>query len=186
MKICQPLVAVTFIAAAVCLALVPAPAAQTLSILPDSTQVSDGTEFTLEVAVSGGVTELMGWDIAVTFDSEVLELLSVDEGSLPLLSGYSTFFFWYDGVLATDSVHVNGAILGDTVDGPGTLFTLTFKGHATTDPTVTYVNIGYSLMRTGVNMDIAHDVENARVEILLGVSTEVTSWGAIKSMYAGH
>jgi hypothetical protein len=186
MKICQPLVAVALMAIAICAGMVTAPAAQTLSILPDSTQVSDGTEFTLEIAVSGGVTSLMGWDIAVTFDSDALELVSVDEGSLPLFSGYPTFFFWYGGVLATDSVHVNGAILGDTVDGPGTLFTLTFEGHAVTDPTVTYVNIAYSVMRTGVNMDIAHDVENAVVEVLLGVSTETASWGVIKSLYAGH
>jgi hypothetical protein len=173
---------ITVFVALGCLA--PAAGAQTplLSVDPDSVIVSDGTAFTLDIVISAEATELMGYNIAVVFDSDVIELSSVNEGSLPLTSGYTTFFYSYD-TGAADSVHVNGAILGNTVDGPGVLFTLEFEATPANGVEETDVDIAYSVLRTGVNEDIVHDVQHGYVRVVTPVRTEVVTWGVVKGLY---
>jgi hypothetical protein len=154
-----------------------------LSVDPDTTVVSDGTVFTLDIAISAEVAELMGWDIAIVFNSSVIELLSVSEGALPLTSGFETFFYTYDTGVPADSVRVNGAILGHTVDGPGVLFTLEFKAKPANGTHDTDVEIVFSDLRTGVNGAIAHGVGNGYVKVITPVATETASWGFVKNLY---
>jgi hypothetical protein len=151
-------------------------------IHPDSSYVPHNTVFTLEVRVSAATTSLMGYNIAVTFDPSILQLQSVDEGSLPLTSGYTTFFHWLNPA-STDSVHVNGAILGNTVNGPGTLFTLTFKAWSPDDTQATDVVIAYSVIRDGVNQSIAHTVQGGHVLVESPIAVESATWGAVKALY---
>lgn len=153
-----------------------------LYVDPDSIDVSNGTVFTLDVAVSGDVTSLMGWDITVTFNNSVIEFLGASEGTLPLSSGPS--FFWTEPGLPAGTVHVNGAILGHTVDGPGTLFELEFLGHSPVGIHTSDVTITASVMRTGVNEDIIHDTENGIVRVVGPIATEAVTWGLVKSRYA--
>lgn len=171
--------------------LVPAATAQTplLSVddaaLTDTTLVSDGETFTLSVSISAEATELMGYDIAVVFNSDVIELLSVDEGALPLTSGHTTFFYSYDTGTPVDSVRVTGAILGTTVAGPGVLFSMTFVGHAPrlVGPQETDVEIVFSDLRTGVNVGIVHDVQNRHVIVEPPIGVQPVSWGGVKQRY---
>lgn len=167
----------------------PAAMAQTplLSVvgpaMEDTVVVDDGSIFTLTVEISSEATELMGWDVAIVFDSDVIELLSVSEGSLPLTSGYSTFFYTYDTGAPVDSVRVNGAILGNTIDGPGVLFTLEFEAQPANGGKETDVEIVFSDLRTGVNDTIAHDVESRHVIVVTPIAVEAVTWGALKSLY---
>jgi hypothetical protein len=184
MKICHPHRVITVLVVA-WVAAATAAAAQTplVSVVPDSVVVPHEQLFTLDIEVSSGVTGLMGYDIAVTFDADVIQLQSVSEGALPLLSGYNTFFHWFNPSLSTDSVHVNGAILGNTVDGPGTLFTLEFKGYAPEGLRETDVHIAWSVLRDGVNVDITHDTADGWVQVQKSVRVEPVSWGYVKSRY---
>jgi hypothetical protein len=153
-----------------------ASAQRCLSILPDTSVVTTGAQFSLDVVVNDDVDSLMGWDVAVGFDPSYLEIVGVAEGSLPEGSGLDTFFRWLNPGCGCDSVLVNGSLLGDTVDGPGTLFTITFRALRVG---TTAVGIVKSDLRNGVNEKLTHDVAGAAVTIeppgslfILPVSTD--------------
>ena len=152
-------------------------------IIPDSLVVAVNETFALNIFITDGITDLMGYNIAVAYDSSVIKLQSVDEGPLPLGSGYDTFFYWLNPP-PSDLVHVNGAILGHTVDGPGVLFTLTFKGAPVEVLETTDVVISFSLLRTGINEDIVHSVKPGHVVVVPPIPTEPTTWGEVKSLYS--
>jgi hypothetical protein len=169
---------------AVLVVLSGAAAAQTplVYIDPDSTYIGHNTVVTLAVKVSAEMTSLMGYNIAVTFDPSVLQLQNVNEGSLPLTSGFDTFFYWLNPT-STDSVHVNGAILGHTVDGPGTLFTLTFLAWSPLHTATTDLVIATSVIRDGVNHNITHTVEHGWVLVEPPVAARLATWGEVKALY---
>lgn len=148
------------------------PFADTLSFCPDSTWKTEGEVFDVGVCVSAGIANLMGYNVAVTFDPSVIEVLNVVEGPLPK-SAPPTFFQWLNPEGPDDSVHVNGALFGHTVDGPGQLFTLTFKGLHNGGVKTTAICITYSALRDGQNHDIDHERKCGFVEI--GTTTGVES-----------
>lgn len=151
-------------------------------VTPDSLVVAINEIFWLDIEVTATTAELMGYNIVVTYDSSIIALQSVDEGTLPLGSGHPTFFEWLNPP-AADSVHVNGAILGNTVDGPGTLFTLTFKGANLATTLATDVTIVFSVLRDGVNQNIEHTVKNGWVRVEPPVAIEPSTWGRLKALY---
>jgi hypothetical protein len=79
--------------AAVC---VPASSAAEalITIQPDTTRMYVNDEFILYVTANSEIDSLMGYDVTLRFDPWHLEVMSVSEGSLPLSSGYATFFMW--------------------------------------------------------------------------------------------
>lgn len=154
-----------------------------LFIAPDSLYVVDESFFVLAVRVSDEVTSLMGYNVAITFDNTVIQILGANEGPLPLNSGHPTFFYWYNTGAMADSIHVNGAILGETVDGPGTLFVLAFEALDQVEDQETDVRIVFSELRDGVNQSIAHTVTDGWVKVLVTVPVEHRTWGAIKDIY---
>jgi hypothetical protein len=157
-----------------------APAQRCISVLPDTTVVTIDMQFSLDVAVNDHGDSLMGYDVTVGFDRSYLEVVRVEEGLLPTTSGYPTFFSRLSEGCACDSIFVNGSILDGTVDGPGTLFTITFK--ALKDGKV-YVAIGRSDLRNGMNQKLSHCSEDALVIIDRPIGSEACSWSRVKSLY---
>jgi len=157
-----------------------------ISVSPDSLIVGHNTPVTLDIVVSSETAGLMGYDISITFDGDIIRLQNVFEGTLPLNSGFTTFFDWLNPTLPSDSVHVNGGILGNTVDGPGVLFTLTFDAYSPDNVRETDVRIVLSTIRDGVNQDIVHTVKHGWVRVEPSIRTESTTWGRVKSLYREH
>jgi hypothetical protein len=146
---------------------------------PESAIVQVGDEFEVDVLVDAGFAALMGYDIDIAFDSSIIQLSGVTEGPLPQSAGAPTFFWWVPGASA-DTVVVNGAVLGTTVDGPGVLFTLTFEATAVgTSP----LNVTFSDIRTGTNAAIEHEVQSATVIVDKTIPVETTTWGRLKHRY---
>jgi hypothetical protein len=156
------------------------PAQSCISVLPDTTVVTIGMQFSLDVAVNDPVDSLMGYDVMVGFDRSYLEVVSVEEGLLPMTSGYATFFRWLNEGCACDSISVNGSILGNMVDGPGTLFTITFKA---LKPGKADVVISRSDLRNGMNRKLSHCSEDALVVIEPPIGSEACSWSRVKALY---
>jgi hypothetical protein len=155
----------------------------TLFVSPDSTWKSEGEVFEVGVRVSSGVADLMGYNVAVNFDSSVIRIVDVGEGPLPRAASDTTFFWWFNAGLESDSVHVNGAVLGATVDGPGELFTLRFKALIHGVVKTTAIRIVYSDLRDGTNYPIAHERRNGFVAVEPTVRVENATWGAVKNLY---
>ena len=101
------------------------PLGATVSVSPSSVTCPVFQDFTISVNVSG-VSDLYGWDIILTWNNALLDVVNVAEGPF-LKSGGATFFFY--SVNATDgSVEVDDALTGNIngVNGGGTLATITF------------------------------------------------------------
>ena len=97
----------------------------TLYVDPALTDVWTEGDFWVDVSVNAELLGLTGYDLAIDYDEGVLEVLEVVEGALPQSSGPS-FFFSTTGPAPENAIVINGAILGDAVDGPGVLASLHF------------------------------------------------------------
>lgn len=151
-----------------------------ISVLPDTTVVGLGMQFSLEVVVNDTVKSLMGYDVTVQFDRSFLEVVSVREGALLRDSGHTTFFYWVNQACGCDFIVVNGSILGDVVDGPGALFKITFKSiKFGTIP----VSIHESDIRNDQNQSLTHRTQNGVVIIEPPIGTENSSWSRAKNLY---
>ena len=151
-----------------------------ISVLPDTTVVGLGMQFSLEVVVNDTVKSLMGYDVTVEFDRSFLEVVSVREGALLRDSGHTTFFYWVNQACGCDFIVVNGSILGDVVDGPGALFKITFKSiNFGTIP----VSIHESDIRNDQNQSLIHRTQNGVVIIEPPIGTENSSWSRAKNLY---
>ena len=122
----------------------------------------------------------MGYDVTIAFDTSLVELVGVDEGSLPASGGATTFFHWFDAGVASDTVHVNGAVLGTTVDGPGVLFFITFKALF---PGITPVTFVSTEIRDNFNVDIPHDTIDGSITVEKSIPVRSATWGSIKTRY---
>jgi hypothetical protein len=151
-----------------------------LLVAPYDTTVVAGTTFQIQILVDSSIDSLMGYDVTVAFDSTIVELVSVDEGSLPGSGGAPTFFHWFGAGALSDSVHVNGAVLGTTVDGPGLLFTITFKGLREGATPVSFVR---TELRDGFNAVISHGTTDGIVNVAEPIPVRSVTWGAIKNLY---
>jgi hypothetical protein len=151
-----------------------------LAIAPgDTTVVADNT-FQIRIEADAALVGLMGYDITVAFDSSIVELVGVDEGPLPGSGGAETFFHWFGAGAAGDTVVVNGAVLGTTVDGPGVLFTITLEGiREGTTP----VSIVASQMRDNFNVAIPHATAGGSVTVEEPIAVRTATWGEIKTLY---
>jgi hypothetical protein len=138
---------------------------QVVAVCPDSTWKSEGEVFPIGICISAGLKGVMGYNVAVTFDSSVIQIMNVEEGPLPQSSSDRTFFWWYDAGVKTDSVQVNGAVLGATMDGPGELFTLTFKAKTPGPVSSTDVVVAFSELRDDWNEPIDHETRDGFVQI---------------------
>lgn len=151
-----------------------------ISVLSDTTVVAIGMQFSLDVVVNDPADSLMGYNVTIGFDRSYLEVVRVEEGPLPATSGCSTFFRWLNANCACDSILVNGSILGGTVDGPGTLFTMIFKA---LKPGKVDVAILRSDLRNDINQRLSHRSEDALVIIEPPIGSEACSWSGVKALY---
>lgn len=158
----------------------PVTAEPELYVSPRDAFVLVDDEFQLSVVANSDVVGLMGYNVVIGFDPAILELLSVDEGTLPGSGGAETFFFWFGAGAPADTAHVNGAVLGTTVDGSGVLFTLTFKAKTVG---LTQIEFVYSEIRDGTNADIAHTTTYGEVQVDESIPVKTVTWGEVKRLY---
>jgi hypothetical protein len=125
------------------LAAVPQTAAgvATISIEPPSSEVLELETFWVDVEINEDVWGVTGYDLLIDFDESLLEVLQVTEGGLP--GGYpgDTFLYWAIGGTAPHELVVNGAILGGSVDGPGSLIRIEFAALAAGVSPVSFVSV---------------------------------------------
>ncbi len=117
-------------------------AATTMSLSPATTQVTDGSTFSLDVDIAG-VSDLYGFQFDVSFDPAVLAVNSVSEGAF-LAGGGSTFFL--PGT--TDNVGGSVAAIANTligapagVNGAGTLVQIDFTAVGVGNSAVSLANL---------------------------------------------
>jgi hypothetical protein len=150
----------------------------TLYVSPPDTLVFIDTEFWMDVVINESVMDLMGYDIVITFDNSLLEVKNVVEGSLPSGSGHQTFFYYWGN--GGTEIHATGSIMGNTIDGPGALFSIKFKAVSVGTASL---GVSYSELRDDANVSIAHETAGANVEIDIRIGVEKSTWGRLKMLY---
>ncbi len=117
---CIPLVALALLLAAC------ASAAPLVQLDPPAIA---GCEFTIDVVVNDELVDFTGYDLQIDFDEALVSVLSVEEGDLPASYPGETFFYWTDSGTVSNSILINGAVLGGSISGPGVLASITFRGN---------------------------------------------------------
>jgi hypothetical protein len=153
----------TLCLAATLLASQAAEGAPAVFVDPPSSEVLEQEYLWVEVALNEEVLGLTGYDVIVSFDDSVLELMAVEAGELP--DGYAgeTFFYWTDEGLSPGSFVVNGAVLGGHVDGPGALVRMQFRALAPGTSEVVLSDIDF---RNIDNQPIVVASQNGVIEVL--------------------
>jgi len=133
----------------------------TLYADPALTDVWTGGDFWVDVSVNAELLGLTGYDLTIDYDETVLEVLDVVEGALPSSSGPS-FFFFTTGPAPENAIDINGAVLGDAVNGPGVLASLHFSALA---PGVSPIEFIEFELRDLENMPIAVTAIDGQVTV---------------------
>jgi hypothetical protein len=151
----------------------------TIYLTPQTTQVVEGTTFTIDVAVNESLTDLTGYNLRITLDSSIVQYVGAAEGPLPSSGGDDTAFYWI--LEDDDTIIINGAVLGGWVNGPGVLahITLFALSPGTTDMDFLSVEL-----RDIDNNPLPAIDEGAVIIVEEGGSpVEDTSWSVVKSLY---
>ena len=151
----------------------------TIYLTPQTTQVPEGTTFTIDVAVNESLTDLTGYNLRIELDSSVVRYVEAAEGPLPSSGGNSTAFDWI--LEDDDTLMIDGAVLGGWVNGPGVLAHITLLAHyqGTTD-----MDFLSADLRDIYNDPLPVFDEGAVIIVEPGGSPAYdTSWSAVKSLY---
>ena len=151
----------------------------TIYLTPQTTQVTEGATFSIDVAINEAITDLTGYNLEITLDSSIVQYVGAAEGPLPSSGGDDTYFFWT--LEGDDTLIINGAVLGSWVNGPGVLAHITLFAlyPGTTDMDFLSVDL-----RDIDNNPLAALDEGAVIIVEEGGSpVDATSWGVVKSLY---
>ena len=151
----------------------------TIYLTPVTTQVPEGTTFTIDVAVNESLTDLTGYNLRIELDSSVVHYVGATEGPLPSSGGNSTAFHWI--LEDDDTLMINGAVLGGWVNGPGVLAHITLFAHYQGTTDVDFLSVDLR----DINNDPLTVFDEGAVIIVIpgGSPVDDTSWSVVKSLY---
>lgn len=162
---------IVIVAITITLAAVPV-MAQTpvISLTPSTTIIQPPDTVILELAVDANSINLKAYSVEIQNDPAVIRtgIADITEGPLLATSGIETFF-WVSFSPDSQTIYIDGAILGDgvVVSGGGVLATLRFygAGYGISEPSFVSIRA-----RDAENMPLLYDSEGAWVRVchLLG------------------
>ncbi len=146
---------------------------------PPICEVVFGDSLDVYVTVDGTVTDLRGFSVVIGFDPSVVTPLSINPGAL--IDGSCA---WYMplAVVEGDSIRVDAAGLGCSVNGPGRILRIRFRGDVLGFSPLTW---RLSILRNALNEDIPHTCVPGGVTVISPpTAVEPTTWGAVKARRA--
>ncbi|MBD3348876.1 MAG: hypothetical protein GF400_06730 [Candidatus Eisenbacteria bacterium] len=132
---------------------------------PSHSQVVEFERFVVDIAIDEEVVGLTGYDIVVDFDESLLEVVDVEEGDLPAGYAGETFLYWSTQGMQSERLVIDGALLGGSADGPGSLVSIEFEALA---PGVSPLTFESVQLRDIENVPIPVVEEDGDVEIEQG------------------
>jgi len=150
-----------------------------ISIEPMTTLVEPGDLFALDVTINDEVLGVTGYDLVIDFDEALLDIVNVVEGALPAGSP-PTYFWWTDEGTESHSIVINGAVLGHSVDGPGTLAQLRFHALALGVTPIHFVSVQ---LRHLDNTPIAVTPIDGEVTIEWVTPVDLSTWSRVKALF---
>ncbi|PJA76337.1 hypothetical protein CO151_03255 [bacterium CG_4_9_14_3_um_filter_65_15] len=163
--------------------LISAPvAAQTagLSLVPSVGSFDCGETFTLDLMVDAQTIDLHGSSVVLEFNDAILAPLAVQPGALVTGAACPYFFDWTNASAIGDSIAVDLANLGCSVEGPGSILRVTFEGSVSG---VSAVDCRSGILRDSLNQDIPYTCTGAEVNYLCPIADDPQAWGSLKALY---
>lgn len=157
-----------------------ATAATNISFVPASSELACNNARAIDVHIDGLAEDLRGLSLVIGFDDGIIEPLTVERGQLLTDAGCGSFLNWNNELTFTDTVFVDAAGLGCSVDGPGPVVRIWFAG--VSDGLAT-IEVQSAILRDSLNQPIAWTSTPAQIIVSCPVPVASRSWTALKGHY---
>jgi hypothetical protein len=134
----------------------------------------------VDLGTDAAVVDLRGFSLTLSYDPAVLDPISVTAGSLVASASCGNTLYWIDPGNNDGSLEVDLALLGCSVNGPGSVLTIEFQGVG--DGTTT-LQCPDRIFRDSVNAEIPMNFLPVDISYSCPVPTARHSWGMLKSTY---
>ncbi len=151
----------------------------TVAFDPPDGQFECEDTLVVAITVDAAATDLRGFSLELEYDASIVEPVAVQAGGLLTGAGCDHFLTWLDPD-ADGTIAIDGATLGCSTAGPGTIATIEFAGVA--DGTSPLACLGGTL-RDGTNQPLAYSCSPATVSYACPVPVTRTAWSALKAVY---
>lgn len=135
----------------------------------------------VDVLVDASVTDLRGFTFVFDFDASVVTPIAVGAGALVTGAGCPNFVQWINALAIGDSISVDGATLGCSVDGPGSIIQLTFA--TVTHNATSGLTCRSGSLRNSLNQPIPFTCHAGLLRTCPGIGVEPQPWTRVKRLY---
>lgn len=167
----------------VLLAMSASASAQTSSIMsfvPEVTELSCDVARPIDIWIDEEVTDLRGASLLMRFDPTVVRPVAVEEGQLFLDDPCPSFLRWNNATAIGDSVFVDVAGLGCSVQGPGPIVRIWVTGVADGSTLLYGVE---AILRDGDNAPVDVLWTPAHIIVACPVRSDESTWSVLKSSF---
>lgn len=151
-----------------------------LAFVPEVIEITCDQARPIDVWIDDVATDLRGASLVMRFDPNVMRPVAVEEGQLFLDSPCPSFLRWNNATAIGDSIFVDVAGLGCSVQGPGPIVRIWVTGVA--DGSTLLWGTG-PILRDGSNAPISALWTPAHIITACPVGTPGRSWTALKSAF---
>jgi hypothetical protein len=150
-----------------------------LTFVPNPGFVCD--TLVVDAQIDASVTDLRGFSFVFEFDPAVVTPVSVTAGPLVTGAACGNFFQWINSATVGDSIWVDGATLGCSVSGPGSIVRMKFA--LVTHSAVSPLSCRSGVMRDALNQSIPHTCYPGTLVTCPAIGTESVPWTRMKRVY---
>ena len=135
----------------------------------------------VNVKIDASVTDLRGFTFVFEFNPAAVTPIAVVAGPLETGAACGNFFQWINSAAIGDSIYVDGATLGCSVAGPGSIIQMTFAtvAHAATSP----LRCRSGAMRNALNQPIPYTCHAGTLQTCPGIAVEPQPWTRVKRLF---
>jgi hypothetical protein len=135
----------------------------------------------VDVKIDASVTDLRGFTFVFEFNPAVVKPITAAAGPLETGAACGTFFQWINSGAVGDSIYVDGATLGCSVAGPGSIIQLTFATvtHGATSP----LRCRSGSLRNALNQSIPYTCHEGLLRTCPGIGVEPQFWTGLKQLF---
>lgn len=151
-----------------------------VSLVPFPSTIACSLHAAVDVVVDP-VADLRGFSMAIAFDPSLVAIDSVTVGSHVTGASCGSYFFHVFHTPGEDSVAIDGATLGCSMTGPGTLATIHFRGLSL--PGSTAVTFQKLLLRDGTNDSLGATGDPGWIDVSCTIPVVPTTWARTKASY---
>lgn len=166
---------------AIAVLLVASSARSNVSFDPPNGVIEGNETLTVDVRVDAAVLDLRGFTFVFEFDSTIVKPISVQAGPLVTGAACPHFLTWVNIAAVGDSIYVDGATLGCSVNGPGSIVRLTFVGGPAYG--ISPLRCRSSTLRNSLNQTIPCVCVAGTIEHRPPIAVARRPWGHVKKYY---